>query len=72
MTNLGITKLFLKVVPTPLIAASPINSMADTTLIYVGELLAIPGKQPAKERTIVIEDGVIKSINKGLHRFFKL
>ncbi|MCP3674505.1 MAG: amidohydrolase family protein [Gammaproteobacteria bacterium] len=65
MTNLRTTKLFLKVTSILLIVASSINSLADTTLIYVGELLAIPGEQPTKERTVVVEDGVIKAINKG-------
>ena len=41
------------------------TSLAETTVIYAGKLLAVPGKAPLVERTVVIENGLIKSISKG-------
>ena len=37
----------------------------DITIIYAGKLLAIPGKTPLKEQTIVIQNQKIKSIHQG-------
>ena len=38
---------------------------ADTTVIYAGELLAVPGQDPLKQQTIVIEDKKIKAVSDG-------
>jgi imidazolonepropionase-like amidohydrolase len=38
---------------------------ADVTLIHAGELLAVPGKPPAREMTVIVEDGVITGVQKG-------
>ncbi|EED30943.1 amidohydrolase [gamma proteobacterium NOR5-3] len=40
-------------------------ALADTTLIHAGELLAVPGKKPLKEQTIVITDGRISNVVAG-------
>ncbi len=42
---------------------------ADTTIIYAGKLLAVPGQKPLTEQTITIEDGMIKSVASGYTRF---
>ncbi|WP_095499259.1 metal-dependent hydrolase family protein [Paraferrimonas haliotis] len=47
---------------TGLLAASPVHA---TTLIHAGELLAIPGKAPTKQQTLVIEDGKIVEVRSG-------
>jgi imidazolonepropionase-like amidohydrolase len=39
--------------------------LADTQVIHAGELLAVPGKSPLKEQTIIIVDGKISEIKKG-------
>ena len=38
---------------------------AEITVIYAGELLAVPGEKVLKEHTIVIEDQLIKQVMKG-------
>ena len=38
---------------------------AEVTLIHAGELLAVPGKTPVSNRTIIIEDGRITGIQDG-------
>jgi imidazolonepropionase-like amidohydrolase len=38
---------------------------ADVTLIHAGELLAIPGKAPAREMTIIVDGDRIAGIQKG-------
>lgn len=40
-------------------------SVADTTVIHAGKLLAIPGESAKSEQTIVITDGVITSVSDG-------
>ena len=52
------------------IAAALVSSsvFAKTTIIHAGELLAVPGERPLKQRSIVIEDGVITDIRKGFVR----
>lgn len=41
------------------------NVQAKTTVIYAGELLAVPGEKVLKKRTIVIQDKTIKQVLKG-------
>ena len=41
------------------------TTLADTKVIHAGELLAVPGKAPLKEQTVVIVDGKISDIKKG-------
>ena len=43
--------------------AAPVQ--AEITLIHAGELLAVPGKAPSKEMTIIVEDDRITGIQKG-------
>ena len=52
------------------IAAALVSSsvFAKTTIIHAGELLAVPGERPLKQRSIVIEDGVITDIREGFVR----
>ncbi len=38
---------------------------ADIKVIHAGELLAVPGKAPAKNKTIVVEDNRIKEVRDG-------
>ena len=38
---------------------------ADVTLIHAGELLAVPGKAPAREMTVIVEDGRITGVQRG-------
>ncbi|MDH3620062.1 MAG: amidohydrolase family protein [Gammaproteobacteria bacterium] len=38
---------------------------ADVTLVHAGHLLAVPGKEPASEMTIIIEDDRITGIQEG-------
>ncbi|WP_443020011.1 amidohydrolase family protein [Shewanella sp. KX20019] len=40
--------------------------MANTQVIHAGELLSIPGQAPLKNYTVVVEDGVITTVKKGL------
>jgi len=42
-----------------------LNADGKTTLIYAGELLAVPGEQPLKNQTITIKDGIITGIDAG-------
>lgn len=42
-----------------------LNADGKTTLIYAGELLAVPGEQPLKNQTITIKDSVITGIDEG-------
>jgi len=41
------------------------NALSKTTIIYAGELLAIPGDKVLKNSTVVIEDKKIKQVLKG-------
>lgn len=41
------------------------TTLADTKVIHAGELLAVPGKAPLKEQTVVIVDGKISDIKNG-------
>ncbi len=43
--------------------------IADTTIIYAGKLLAVPGQKPLTNQTIIIEDGKIKSVVAGFTRY---
>jgi imidazolonepropionase-like amidohydrolase len=38
---------------------------ADVTLIHAGELLAVPGKAPAREMTIIVEDDRVTGVQQG-------
>ncbi|WOJ96587.1 amidohydrolase family protein [Congregibacter brevis] len=40
-------------------------ALASTQLIHAGELLAIPGKKPLKEQTVVVVDGRIREVVDG-------
>jgi imidazolonepropionase-like amidohydrolase len=42
---------------------------SDTTIIYAGELLSIPGEKPLKEQTITVVDGKITQIEAGYTRY---
>jgi imidazolonepropionase-like amidohydrolase len=44
-------------------------SQAETTVIYAGELLAVPGEKPLQKQTITIEDGVITQVENGFTEF---
>jgi len=46
-----------------LVTASP--ALADTTLIYAGELLAVPGQAPRSDQTIVVVDERIVEVRNG-------
>lgn len=41
------------------------SSLAETTLIHAGTLLAVPGERPEREKTIVIVDGKILKVLDG-------
>jgi imidazolonepropionase-like amidohydrolase len=41
------------------------TAAADVTLIHAGELLAVPGKEPSTNMTIIVEDGRITGVQKG-------
>jgi len=41
------------------------QSFAETTVVHAGALLARPGEVPLKERSVVIEDGVITEVASG-------
>lgn len=41
------------------------TATAEVTLIHAGELLAVPGKNPATNMTIIIEDSRITGVQKG-------
>jgi len=58
-------KLLFMISLTLIIVATTCNAIADITLIYAGELLAVPGNKVVKQRTIVVENGKIKAINNG-------
>ena len=40
-------------------------AFAEVTLIHAGELLAVPGKAPARQMTVIIEDGRITGVQRG-------
>jgi imidazolonepropionase-like amidohydrolase len=42
-----------------------VSVIAETQLIYAGELLAVAGEEVLKKQTIVIEDGKIKHVKSG-------
>ena len=48
-----------------LLALAAGTASADVTLIHAGELLAVPGKAPASNMTIIVEDDRITGIQKG-------
>lgn len=64
MKNCFFKATLLSIALTTSLSAS-FSAMAKTTVIYAGELLAVPGKKPLKKHTVVIEDGVIKAVRKG-------
>lgn len=41
------------------------TASADVTLIHAGKLLAIPGKAPASNMTVIVEDGRITGVQEG-------
>jgi len=48
-----------------LMLISPAQVLAETQVIYAGQLLAIPGKAPKNEQTIVIENDKIVEVLAG-------
>ena len=40
-------------------------AQADVTLIHAGELLAVPGKPPAREMTVIVEGNRITGVQRG-------
>jgi hypothetical protein len=54
-----------------LIAAIALPAYAtaqDVTLIHAGELLAVPGKAPLRQMTIIVEDDRITGVQQGFCR----
>ena len=43
----------------------PAPAAADVTLVHAGQLLAVPGKSPSTNMTIIIEDGRITGVQPG-------
>lgn len=41
------------------------TAAADVTLIHAGQLLAVPGKSPSTNMTIIVEDGRITGVQEG-------
>jgi len=41
------------------------TAAADVTLIHAGQLLAVPGKEPSTNMTVIVEDGRITGVQKG-------
>jgi imidazolonepropionase-like amidohydrolase len=54
----------LRLVAASLLVATS-AAQAEVTLIHAGELLAVPGKPPAREMTIIVEDGRITGVQRG-------
>ena len=52
-----------------LLLAATVMSHAKTTIIYAGELLAVPGEKPLQKQTITIEDGVVTKVESGFTEF---
>ena len=48
-----------------LLIGAATTAEAGTTLIHAGELLAVPGRPPTINQTIIIEDGRIKEVRNG-------
>ncbi|WP_271856195.1 metal-dependent hydrolase family protein [Patiriisocius marinus] len=44
------------------------QSFSQTTIIHAGQVLAVPGKAPKKNQTIIIENGIIKLIRDGFQQ----
>ncbi len=57
--------LSCRIAATLLFLGLGIPAAADTTLIYAGELLAIPGQSPSSRQTIVVEDNIIIEVASG-------
>ena len=55
----------LKLIALMMVLLPSLNADGKTTLIYAGELLAVPGEQPLKNQTITIKDSVITGIDEG-------
>lgn len=53
------------IVSAIILISTATNSLAGTTLIHAGELLAVPGQPPTLNQTIVIQDGRIREVRKG-------
>ena len=54
----------LRLVAASLLVAT-FAAQAEVTLIHAGELLAVPGKPPAREMTVIVEDGRITGVQRG-------
>ncbi|MFK8011113.1 MAG: amidohydrolase family protein [Marinicellaceae bacterium] len=61
--------IFTKLSLVSTILLFSVNVLADTKIIYAGELLAVPGEKVLKQQTIVIEDQVIKQVLNGYVSF---
>ena len=56
---------FLTAVAVAVTLSTSFSTLAQTTVIYAGELLAVPGQKPLKQHTVVVEDGLITAVKKG-------
>ena len=54
----------LRILAASLLVVTP-AAQAEVTLIHAGELLAVPGKSPAREMTIIVEDDRITGVQRG-------
>ena len=48
-----------------LLAVLPAKTLAQVQVIHAGQLLAVPGKAPLKEQTLVVKDGKITGVFAG-------
>ena len=55
----------IAVVAATLAFAPNLWAAGDTTLIHAGELLAVPGQSPARNKTIVVENDRIVAVRDG-------
>jgi imidazolonepropionase-like amidohydrolase len=59
----------LKLNMTAMLMVVTFFCQAETTVIYAGKLLAVPGEKPLKNQTITIEDGKITAVASGFTPF---
>lgn len=65
--SLIMTNMPQKLIQCSAVFAAMLSStvFAQTQIIHAGELLAIPGKKPLKQYSVVIDDGKITAVKKG-------
>jgi len=61
--NLIIKTICLSTLATSSLVSTSV--LSNTQVIHAGSLLSIPGKEPVKNQTLVITDGVITAVKKG-------